>query len=326
MYLFGGALLALGLGTALIMLNGRRGAAPSEVPVVQPRISTPAPPPLTQEPVATTTITVVPSAPVETQPTMVVQTQVAPPPTPVAPARHYPEMLILSGAIERPNLAGIGDKMQSFPLAAADLDRPGSITSVQLHFPQGKSDGGSDNVYTSEALGTFTALDVTKSARPAVAIMWKPAASAAGGGGGAGTEIALIAFDRTRPGMELTWHTSQLLKNPDLYAPIFWLLQNSTLELSGTPAHEKNQRVAFKAWEAPVLSPEDAAITIPWPVDLPAETSVVAPKAGTLPAGWEATWYTDWETKDPVLRSTANASQVLKFRKPGPAGVDAWFC
>jgi hypothetical protein len=76
--------------------------------------------------------------------------------------------------------------------------------------------------------------------------------------------------------------------------------------------------------ETKVLALKDASMALGLPVEPPRD-AVVTPKS-TLPPGWTATWYTDWEVKDAALRTPENASQVLKFtRKTDTAAVDGWF-
>ena len=137
--------------------------------------------------------------------------------------------------------------------------------------------------------------------------------------------MAFIAFDRTAPALELQWHSAPLLKNPQIVPFLYWTLRTSSLELSRSVA-AATSALGFQRFEPGSVSIADAAITIPWPVELPRETVIVPPPVSALPAGWEASWYTDWDVKDAALRSAANASQVIKFKKSTAiAGIDAWF-
>ncbi len=278
-----------------------------------------------------------PDKDVPVPPPVVAQTKAAPvaplpAPEPVAAAPVFPAVITLMTPIDRPNPGnGIGDRTQTWPLRAADVATPGTVTGLHLRLASSRGDANEINaaspdiVYESESPGTLRTLAATRNARPGIALQWK---TATGDNARAFTEVAFIAFDRKAPALELQWHSAALLKNPQIVPFIYWVLRNSSVELTGPlpPLPQTGQRIDFQRFDPGTVAIADATIAIPWPVELPRETVVTPPAASDLPAGWEASWYTDWVVKDAALRSAANASQVIKFKKPtAMAGIDAWF-
>jgi hypothetical protein len=315
----------------LVLVAYQRGGPPELPPGPErpeprpaPRVEAAAPPDAAPEDVSP--VAPPPPPPRRVDVPRVSPTEVAPAPAPAAPT--FPEQIALVTPIERPVVgSGIGDRVQFFPIRPADLDRPAAVTGLRLHVPPtraaagggGAGGGRTENVYASDGQGTVTGVTEARGGRPGVAIKWRATADPT-----STVEVAYVAFDRGRSGVELAWHSAPLLKNPGLTSLLYWLLQNCTLELEG--AREKSQQVAFRRHEPAAAALADAVTPLKWPVDLPAETAVVPPRLSSLPGGWEASWYTDWEVKEAALRTAANAAQVVRFKKPTPsAAVDAWF-
>jgi hypothetical protein len=259
----------------------------------------------------------------------IVQPKPAATETAVIPALIYPESLILASALEKPDIGtGINDRIQSLGFRAADLD-PLPVTGIRLLFFAGQdykafqpgtpATPAGMTAYRNNTLGTLTALPGTRNNRPGLALNWKPA-----GDSGTGTEILFVAFDRSKPGIEMQWHANALLRNP-VFDYIYWTLQNSALALDSprTP----RQQIAMKPFVPPVVNFVDALVTLPWPTALPRDVRVVEPPMDTLPPGWKADWFMDWDPKiAPGSRTTDNADQVLSFKKAtNSPQVDAWF-
>jgi hypothetical protein len=173
-------------------------------------------------------------------------------------------------------------------------------------------------VYRNNTLGTLTALSTVRNYRPGVALNWKPA-----GDPGTGVELLYVALDRSKPGIELQWHASALLRNP-VFDYIYWMLQNSALALESPRA--TRQQIVMKPFMPPPVNYADASAALAWPTALPKDVRVTEPKPQALPQGWKADWFMDWEAKDPAARTMDNASQVISFRKAtNNAKVSAWF-
>jgi len=86
----------------------------------------------------------------------------------------------------------------------------------------------------------------------------------------------------------------------------------------------------FVPYEPPTFSLETASGAVMLPVDLPKETTVKAPEEKDLGHGWEATWFTETDTKggggDVILQSSENAAQVVKFhQKTAMPAAEPWF-
>jgi hypothetical protein len=329
--LFVGALLAIGVGSGLVYLSLRRGAPPAipaTISTFHPRPietnpSLPVPETLpttvvaTQEP-ATTTATVAQTRPPETA------TQAAAPPI------VYPDVLTFATALEKPNVGtGIGDWPQFLAFRMADLD-PLPVTGMRLVLFPGQPDKLPNAAlpapngvvsYRNSTLGTLSA--VPNLSRNSFALYWRPASDP-----GLGTELASAAFDRAKHGVDIQWHRSALLRNPTVFNTVFWVLQNSALELDSPRATK--QRLAMKPLTLPSVDftdPAFAAFDLPWPVELPRDVRAVEPAQNTLPTGWKADWYPDWDPKlAPASRTPDNSWQVISFKKStGHPKVDAWF-
>jgi len=268
---------------------------------------------------------IVETAPATAPNTQIAETTPAATQTVAVPTITYPESLVLAAALEKPDIGtGIGDRVQSLGLRAADLD-PAPVTSMRLLFFAGQDKAAATApaangpaVYKNTTLGTLSALPGAFNGKPSVAIYWKPASDP-----GMGVELLLVTFDRAKPGIEMQWHAGALLRNP-VFNYIYWTLQNSALTLE-TPRASR-QQITMKPFVPPVVNFADAAVTLPWPAALPKDVRVVEPAADTLPAGWKADWYMDWDTKDPAARTTENANQVISFKKStNNPKVDAWF-
>jgi hypothetical protein len=345
MWLFGGALAAIAGGSALVWVAYHHNAPPTPaadsgsgaVPALrspvqrEPIAAIPAespsapstPGPGAEErapsPVAEVPLPIPASpGPVSEQPAQ------APAVIAVPSAPVFPETVTLASLLERPKIGnGIGDFSQALSFRGGDLD-PAPISGLRIRFPAPPAGGRSralppDNVYVSETLGTLAGKPENRGMKPGLAITWK----AAGDPGFPG-EVLYLSLDRNRATLELQWHTAALLKNAQMLPVVYWLLQNSSLSLQSTRAG--SQELRFKAIVPPPLMLGDAVSTITWPVEPPPETTVTAPRLTSLPHGWEASVYPDWESREMALRSPANVSQVVKFKKPTTtAEVDAWF-
>ncbi len=317
MLLFAGAIGAIVLGTGLVIFMNSRSAPPeppaknaasrgqpatAEVAAVNPVVTQPVESTTEQTAAVTTAIAAVPAIP---------------PP----PAIVYPEIVTTQTMLERPNIgAGIGERVQMLALKAGDLD-PAPVTGLKFAFPPTQSNKtpapAGAAAYVNETLGTLTAQEEMQAGKPGITLRWK-------GPNDPSTEALFAGFDRTGPALEMRWKSSMLLKNPGSFSFIFWTLQNSVIELETAGA--ARQRIALKPFVPAAVSFTNAETNLSWPVELPAETNAEAPSADSLPAGWKAEWYPDWESKDPTQRKPSNALQVVKFKKATTtAAVDAWF-
>ncbi len=322
MLLFCGALAAIGIGTGLVLYLNSRGAPP-ELPGKLPELvknppagtETVVTPDHTQ-PVAQTTIAQT-TVSTDTAQTQVVQTSTS---IPAVPEVKYPDVIFTQAMIERPNIgAGIGDRTQTLPLKRADLD-PAAETDVTIAFPPTQTSKSpvpaKAATYVNESLGTLQAQSEVRQGKPGIALRWKAPDDPS-------AEAVFISFDRTGPNLEMRWKSSMLLKNPGSFSLIFWTLQNSVLQLE-TP-RAKKQQIAFKPFTPPPVSFVDAETALTWPVELPRDTTAAPPAADTLPPGWKAEWYPDWESKDPTQRTAETAVQVIKIKKSSNSPMDPWF-
>jgi hypothetical protein len=248
-------------------------------------------------------------------------------------------VVTLTTMLERPNVGmGIGDSVQTLGVPAGALALVGSVTGLRMHFPmppirpgEGGNVRGDGQAFNGGDLGLLAAQPETRLGKPGLAVRWQPSAA----GTSEPVDALFIGFERVRPGLELQWHAAALLKNPGMMNLLYWVLQNSAIELAGAPGIA--QQIRFKPFDASGdrggLDFGGGPVEVNWPVDLPRDAAVVPPKLtpkegenATGPGKWEATWYTDWEVKDAALRSASNASQVIKFKKSTSSGVvDAWF-
>ena len=328
--LFAGALGALAVGSALVywsIATSAPPALPATNSVYHPKPPETAPL-VVVVPDTTPATAIVQTAPALTTTTQIAETKPLATQTVVVPTITYPDSLVLSAALERPDIGtGIGDRVQSLGLRAADLD-PLPVSALRMIFFAGQGDkppatgtpapANTPAVYKNTTLGTLSALPGTRNNKPGVALYWKPASDP-----GMGVDLLFIDFDRAKPGIELQWHAAELLRNP-VYNYIYWTLQNSALTLE-SPRNVR-QQITMKPFVPPVVNLAEASVTLPWPAALPKDVRVVEPPPETLPRGWKADWYLDWDTKDPAARTTENASQVISFKKStNNPKVDAWF-
>jgi hypothetical protein len=333
MYLFVGAFGAIALG-AVTVIYLLRDTAPPETPstntVVNTRTVQTAPIVSTAGGGASAPATVVATAKTAPATAAIVDTRpVETAPKIVAPEITYPDTIALSASLERPNVGtGIGDRSQLLPLRIADVD-PLPVTALRFLPFVGQEDKLSKAAppstpgaaaYRNSTLGTLSAVPTNgASTRKSLALYWKPAADT-----GLGAEFAVLSFDRAKQGLEIQWHAAQLLRNPNVYNYVFWVLQCSALELDST--RPTKQRVTMKPFTPPNVALADTATDLTWPVELPRDIHVKEPAQDVLPTGWTAQWYPDWDTKDPAARTPENALQIIKFRKTttNPT-IDAWF-
>ncbi|HVT80443.1 MAG TPA: hypothetical protein VHM90_07285, partial [Phycisphaerae bacterium] len=327
MLLFCAAIAAIGVGTALVFLLNSRGAPPEppgKGPVVKnPPVPTDAAVAPDQSQPAAQTVT---AQTAET--TAVPRRQVAEtgPAVPPVPAATYPDVIVTQAMLERPNIgAGIGDRVQMLALKRADIDPAAEKpeTEVTFAFPPTQTSKSpapaKAATYVNDSLGTLTAQSMVSAGKPGIRLLWK-------GPNDPSAEAAFIGFDRgggAGPGLEVRWKSSLLLKNPGSFSLMFWTLQNSVFQLE-TP-RAKKQQIVLKPFVPAPVSFVDAETALSWPVEFPKDTTAAAPAAETLPAGWKAEWYPDWESKDPTQRKADNALQVIKFKKAGGGLMDPWF-
>jgi hypothetical protein len=136
-------------------------------------------------------------------------------------------------------------------------------------------------------------------------------------------ELASIALLH-RGTIDIEWKSAAIMKRPDIVRQAFWLLQSCKMVVPGAAAAGGNVIIHFK-------QPDEPAIRLPEPSTALLKAGEVPPEAvalppAVLPPGWQVTTYTEWDAKETALRTAANASQVLKFHKPGTsAAVESWF-
>jgi len=326
MWLFGTALAAIGLGMGAIYVASRR--LPSPPPPLTPTVSEPKPlvnpEPVSIEP-QTQTPTITPQTPTALAPSETPSPVTQPPGNLFGnePQVHFPETLAALVTLERPIVGtGIGERVQKLAIKREEVN-PAAVTGLHLILPGSESGlPADDSTFTSEDAGAL--LTAPGKEKGTVALLWKKSSDT-----GAGMEVLAVAFDRSQPALEIRWHSSMLLKNAPLLGYYFWMLQSSTVELERRPAAggaAATQQVRFKPFDAGKQNFEDAQMQVRWPVELPKGVTITSPEKGSLAEGWTASWYTDWEEKDSALRTTENASQVIKFKRPSASGgADAWF-
>jgi hypothetical protein len=324
LWLYLGALGAIGLGMLLVWL-AFKASVPEELPSPVPRTTRPetaaptVPVPMTATEVAPAPPAVPPAQPVTPSVEHVVETTnpapVAPPVVAVVRVVLAPKAIVLRDALERVTAgAGIRDKTQALAIPAADFADLKAIRGLSVSFPGSRDEYN----YKQDSLsGTLSAVANDRPNRPGVALRWKSTGSLA-----KAEDVLIVSLDRKRPGLEVQWKTAVAMRQPELMALVYWVVQNSALVAD--LGEGKSQRIEFRAVETKVLALKDASSTLVLPGDVPREV-VVTPKM-PLPPGWTASWYTDWEVKDAALRTPENASQVLKFtRSTSTAAVDGWF-
>ncbi len=329
--MFFGALAALGAGSALIFYLSARGGPPPEPPATTRNVhphsvdaspAVQAPTPQNVPPTLTQTTSPNTSQPIAIQ-TQPVQTS----PEVATSAPTFPEIVTLAAALTRPDPGtGIGDRVQSLPFKASDLD-PGAVTAVRLAFFSQQPDQATPlppiNAPTSfrdETLGILTAVSGNANGKKGVSLYWKQSSEP-----GLGTEFAFIGLDRAKPALEFQWHAAPLLRNSGVYNYIFWVLQHSSFVLEGS--RSQPQQVILKPFAPGPLNFTDPAMQLTWPTDLPRDVRAVEPPPETLPSGWKADWILDWDNSLPAAaRSPANGYQVISFKKPtSNPKIDAWF-
>jgi hypothetical protein len=326
MLLFGSALGALAIGTLLIVILNNR-----KPPTIEPTLTTrstaetpsPPPPPVYIAPAPDNQDPVKPVAPPPTtsspaqaivvpDPTPENPGTVTTPPTVVTPAApKFPEVVTLTTALEYPTPGtGIADRTQTLKFRAADLDS--TATTLRFLLPN-----GSINSSTDVPRGLLHVV-APRSSSGAATLEWKAQGRSLPHGI---TEIATITLDRRDGTVQVEWRSAAMQKVPDVVCAAYWALQSSWYEVhSGT----SRQRIVFKPVDEPVLKLADASSPLFKGVEIPLDTYVALP-AG-LPPGWQTSWYTEWDVKDAALKNPRNASQVLKFHKPGTtAAVESWF-
>ena len=66
-----------------------------------------------------------------------------PAPSPVIVQPVFPALITLATAIDKPNVGnGIGDRTQRWPLRAADIDAPGTVTGIRWHLATTRDGAG----------------------------------------------------------------------------------------------------------------------------------------------------------------------------------------
>jgi len=318
--LFFSAMGALALGMALLYLMRR--PPPPETPLPPPKrqstsvqsspvvVETP-PQPIPTPQSAPVEIVKVPSHPSPTPP------QPIAPPQPSLPAKQFPPVVHIASVLTAPLPGGgVSDSVQSLSFPLSDVNTPDRIQSFSLHFGNNQNDyAAKDSRFKLSASSRGGGYEVVLTATDAANRRTD--------------EVVRLIFDLQHRGggggLEAHWKTPVLLRTPEITSLAYWLLQSSTLDLVGAATPE--QRLAFRPWESQVIKLSETASDLKLPMPLPKEAVAVAP--ATLPAGWKATWYIDWEgggAKDVTLRKPENASQVIKFEKPTSSGaIESWF-
>ncbi len=250
------------------------------------------------------------------------------PAIPVSPAvqiiPRFPPQLTLTSVMEQPTPGqGFADFMQTILIPANDFDASAKPTAIRVRFPASGSDQPSSTtefLYKDGFSGSLIATPGHFQGLPLVSISWKDAGSSFDL-----LEMKLDPGAGRKPALALAWKTGGLLKHPDIGRLVYWLMQQSTVEVVSSRAGEVGQKIAFKEPELPTIALMDESAPLGMP-PFPNDVIVIAPGKSTLPSGWEATWYTEWDEKDLALRTPANASQVIKFHKAtGVDSADAWF-
>ena len=334
--LFFAALGAIGVGMILVMVAFRH-SAPAELPAV-PRTSSlppvPAPPvavqtpanPVPSEPVTAPIVNKIPDTVVVPSPVVVV-----PPPTPAPPPAvrivpRFPAVVTLASMMQEPASGqGIADFSQTIPLPADTLDPGQRISGLRLRFPGGATEGADSGSVTTFPYkdgfsGTVIATPGRKMGLPVVTLSWKDDNDT--------SDVLELTLNVVRnAGIELNWKASSLVKRPEVVKLVYWLVENSAIDLQtqrGGGLQETGQQIAFKPFAPPPIRVDQDVAMLTIPAALPADATVVAPT--DLPEGWSAKWYTDWAEKDAALRTAENATQVIKFQKStGVSSAAAWF-
>ena len=329
MLLFGGALLAIVIATVLVLISLSSGGPPDLPPIPKPK---PVPATETVSPILPTPLTpathlpvVVTPAPLpETDNTVLVpapKTQPAPKPQITAPVEvvsRYPATIPLNQPLEFPTAGrGVSEAYtQKILLPPNQLDPAATIRKVDLRFPPSKGDYPGSISFTENPAGTLLSSTLPTHRTTAV-ISWKEGTSEP-------ADILMMEFNPQRGELTLNWKTGQLVKQPESVKRAYWVLRSSSLLLDsgkGPP-----QELAFLPFDPPPFAIDSTGGLLMLPAELPKETVVTPPPAAMLPAGWDATWFTDWDVKDLALRTPANATQVVKFHKPtSTPAVEAWF-
>ncbi len=350
-WMFFGALGAIAVGTGLVFIAERNSAPPELPPIHRDSIAVlPAPVPVAPIPPTHSEVSTggggVTTAPI--QPELVTTRPVITEPVPVPPIMQtpiipetprFPATLTLGTQLSQPKSGGgIADSSQSLALPIGEFDTSARVTGMRLRLPaavgesaSGATDAGdySHWAYKDGFEGTILE-EVGRSASASAAagpviLTWKDASGS--------MDVMSLALDQNnpnRPALNVAWKAAALMKRPEVVNLAYWLLQNSTLETRhGAGGAESSQQISFKRPADQMVDISAESTTLAFQGDMPKDFVVVAPTAGDgsgLPAGWEATWYTDWDEKDAALRTADNAAQVVKFRKGTTSGaVDAWF-
>ena len=237
------------------------------------------------------------------------------PPIPNPLANDSLKTIILPVILDRvAGGAGIGDRLQTITLPAEDLANLKNATALTISFPGSRK----ELPYKHDSLnGTLvTAPDAQPGRGPGLVIRWKDNGNASNN-----ADVAVLTLHRTRAALDVKWKMAVAVRNPEITALVYWVLQGSALtsEMPGG----KSQRIEFKPIENKLgLRDNSAGLNFP---STPPKDAVVG-VLGNLPQGWTATWYTEWDSKDTALRTPETASQVLKFkRSTSSATVDGWF-
>jgi hypothetical protein len=329
MMLFGGALAAIAVATLLVIISMSTSGPPDLPPTPKPK---PAPETEAVAPVEPKVTTPVPHVPVVVTPAPLPGTDntvmvpapkppVVPKPEVTAPVEvvsRYPAVIAITQPIEFPSAGrGVSESYtQQVAIPANQLDPARTIRKAELRFPSSKGDYAGAMAFTENPTGTLIA-STSPTRRTMAMISWKEGMSEA-------SDILSIDVNAPHNELDLTWKTGRLVKQPESVGRAYWILRSSALVLDYGKG--KPQELDFPAFAPPPFTIDSTGGLLMLPADLPKETTVTPPPAKSLPGGWEATWFTDWDVKDVALRTPANAMQVVKFhRATTTAAVEAWF-
>jgi hypothetical protein len=336
--LFFAALGAIGVGMCLVIIAFHNSAATDLPPVPRTSSLTPAPAPTPAAPTVTEAPPNPPpaEAPTAPAPANTPNTVVVPSPLvtviPSTPAvrivPRFAPLITLTAMMEQPSSGqGIADYSQTLALPEGALDPGARVTELRLRFPGTSTDTSGNNAvttfpYKDSISGTIIATPGRNLGLPVVTLAWKDDSDT--------DDVLELALNTVHEnaGLELTWKASALVKRPEVTKIIYWLVENSIVELrtQRTGISDSGQKIAFKPYApSPIRLTDDAAI-LSLPAELPPDATAIAPAEGDLPSGWSATAYTDSGASDAALRTAENASQVIKFQKStGVSSAQAWF-
>ncbi|MGN6366657.1 MAG: hypothetical protein ACTHN5_00070 [Phycisphaerae bacterium] len=329
--LFGAAVALIGFSVVLVVISMITNAPPELPPILKPNhtpttaaIDTPLPPateiapPVVHAPVIQT-----PAPLPETNNTVIVQ---APKPEPkqtvTAPVEVLPEHPALVTVTEPLQFPTLGQGMretveQTIPLPPNELDTRPGIQKVEIRFPQATGDYPGTLTFSEKPAGTLSA--AVRPASPTTAVMlWKNASSE-----GEPAELFSLGLNKKQDHLRLVWLAGPLVRDVENVRRAYWVLRASHIAVQW---NNRTQEIAFAPAAPATLPLESPGSALALPTALPRETVVIAPTEQQMGHGWGAVSFTETSSKDGVLLTGDNKSQVVKFQQKSPVAASApWF-